>query len=290
VLGALYLGKKRPILYGARGTKNEVLRMIYQTEIINAYGPANLFSLSDYVNQFIEDNILKEGFVFLFSTGSTGALVNLTEKDEEPFLNFALKSINYSQKHRHPGNAFAHLRSSFWGTSNLVLVENSKTIARFKSYLFENTAGRKSRRISFVLQGQFAGGGLTNMNVSTGKLPVKANGWIDFVDITAFLEDYITDFGIRDGMLNLSCLDKGSAIITTEYETSLLMDTADFFTGLVKDVKDDSKAPVLSSVIGETKSIPIHEGRLDLGTWQQVAFVDFGKAGEKEVFVQAVGI
>lgn len=264
--------------------------MIYQTKTINAYGPANLFPLEEHVGSLIKEHDLTEGFVFLFSTGSTGVLVNLAEEDEEAFLDFALKFINYSPSHRHPGNAFAHLRSSFWGTSCLVPIDESRTIIAYKPYLLENTAGRKNRRISFVLQGKFAGGGITNMNVSTGRLPVKANGWIDIVDITAFLEDYIKDFGIRDGMLNLSCLNKNSSIMTTEYETSLLMDTADFLAGLVKDSRDGSKASILSSVIGETKSIPIHEGSLDLGTWQQVVFVDFGKAGDKEVFVQVVGM
>lgn len=264
--------------------------MIYQTETLAAHGPANLFPLEEYIEGFINKYLLAEGFVFLFSTGSTGVLVNLREIDEDSFLDFALKSINYSPSHRHPGNAFAHLRSSFWGTSCLVPVESAKTITNFKPYLLENTAGRKRRRISFVLQGKFLGGGVTNMNVSTARFPVKTNGWIDIVDITKSLQDYVKNFGMNSGMLNLFCLDKNSALMTTEYETSLLMDTAGFLADLVKGVNQENRPAVLSSVVGETKSIPVHEGSLDLGTWQQVVFVDFGKAGEKEVFVQVVGM
>lgn len=264
--------------------------MFFKSEVINAYGPANLFPLKEEVEKKIEESELTNGFLFLFSIGSTGALVNLKQEDEEAFVEFALKTVNYKPEHRHPGNSFAHLRSSFWGTSCLVAVEDKKSVSDSDPYLLENTAGRKSRRIDFILQGKFLGGGKTNMNVSSAKFPVKANGWIDLVDITAFLEDYVKEFGVNEGMLNLSCLDKESALMTTEYETSLLMDTADFLDGLVKNVKEKSKPAVLSSLIGETKSVPIHDGSLDLGTWQQVAFVDLGRAGEKEVFVQCVGI
>lgn len=68
------------------------------------------------------------------------------------------------------------------------------------------------------------------------------------------------------------------------------MDTADFLDGLVGEVPEKNKGAVASTIIGDVKSVPIKKGDLDLGTWQQVVFMDFGSPGEKELFVQAVGM
>lgn len=128
------------------------------------------------------------------------------------------------------------------------------------------------------------------MNVVTNKLELKANGWIDLVDVTQIADDFIKNSPIKDGMLNLYCQDAKSALITTEYEMDLVMDTADFIAKLVDGVKEHAKPQIASSFLGQAINIPIKDNRLNLGTWQQVIFVDLGQAGNKELMLQAVGI
>jgi secondary thiamine-phosphate synthase enzyme len=47
---------------------------------------------------------------------------------------------------------------------------------------------------------------------------------------------------------------------------------------------------VRAALLGPSLSIPIVEGKLTLGTWQQIVFVDFdNKARHREIIVQIVG-
>ncbi|RJQ30929.1 MAG: hypothetical protein C4562_07270 [Actinobacteria bacterium] len=258
--------------------------------IIPAYGPANLFSLEEQVAVFIAESELVEGIINLFSIGSTGALVFLADGNKSVFEDYVAGAIPYSRSHRHPGNAFAHLRSTLLKTDLAIPVANSKMATGLKPYLLENTAGRKSRRIDMGAAGKFATGGVNNLNVSNAKLPVKTNGWIDIVDLSAVIDDFIKNTGVRDGIVLASSVSERTAITTIEYETSLLMDTADFLSSLVKDQPEQAKGELLASFLGQSLSIPVTHGRLDLGTWQQIVLVDFGSQGEKEVCLEAVGM
>jgi len=257
---------------------------------LNAYGPANLFELTSLIDEFIAETELINGSVMIFSVGSTGALVQLGADNKEAFSDWVMSFIPYSGKHRHPGNAFAHLRSTALGSSYALTVESKKIKNTSGFYLLENTAGRKQRPLELRAFGEFAAGGRLNMKVASNTLPVKANGWIDIVELSEVAADVVFESGIIDGFLNIESLAKKSAISTTEYEGALLQDTADFIAEAVSDVEETSRGDVAAALIGRSMNFPIKGGRLELGTWQQPVFLDFGEPGEKEIFFQAIGM
>jgi len=257
---------------------------------LNAYGPANLFELSSFIDEFISESELINGQVMAFSVGSTGALVQLDDDNKEVFSDWVMSFMPFSGKHRHPGNAFAHLRSTALGSSYSLTVENKKIKNAGGLYLLENTAGRKQRPLELRAFGEFAAGGRLNMKVASNTLPVKANGWIDIVELSEVAADVVLNSGIIDGFLNIESLAKKSAISTTEYEGALLQDTADFIAEAVSDVDESSKGDVAAAFVGRSMNFPIKDGRLELGTWQQPVFLDFGEPGEKQIFFQALGM
>lgn len=122
---------------------------------IAAFGPANLFNISDQVKDVVGKSNVRNGFVALLSIGSTGALTRLTEDAHEDFVEWVRTNLPFDSSHRHPGNAFAHLRSSLIGCDLILPLRNGEILGDSQSIvLLENTAGRKRRRISLVIVGE----------------------------------------------------------------------------------------------------------------------------------------
>lgn len=261
-----------------------------KTIYLSSYGPANLFNLNKQILNYVKDTELIDGLVLAFSVGSTGALLQMPENNEKGFSSFVMSFIPYRPQHRHVGNAFSHLRSTFLGSDSTVTVQDGKIKFTNDLFLLENTAGRKQRPLELRAFGRFAGGGRLNMKVASNTLPVEANGWIDIIELSEIASDVVLNSGISDGFLHIESLAAKSAISTTEFEAPLLQDTADFMAQVVEEVKDESKGYIVSALIGPSMNFPIKDGRLELGTWQQPIFLDFGEPGPKDIFFQAVGL
>ncbi len=88
------------------------------------YGPNKLFEVTGAISRLASS--IKRGFVAVLSKGSTGALVVLPRSPSviEEFER-SLWDLVPIYGWRHPGNAYAHLRSTLIGTSIIVPVEGS---------------------------------------------------------------------------------------------------------------------------------------------------------------------
>jgi secondary thiamine-phosphate synthase enzyme len=270
-----------------------------QTSYLKAYGPANLFDLSTMVEQFSSQftELNKSGF-WISSIGSTGALLFLPDdaRVKDDFLTWMRKKISYSQKHRHPGNAFAHLRSTFLGCflflPGELLQQQLEDGCSLKPMLLENTAGRKTRPINFtgVDMKQMRSEEILN---DQGRLTIKTNGWIDIVEIGSQINRDIVKIGAKTGLASIYSLEEKLSVITIEDDMRLLLDLADFLDTEVnlgiEWRNSDSASHIGAALLGNSVTVPIVEGRLELGTWQQLMVVDFGKPGDKQVGWQLFG-
>ncbi len=128
---------------------------IFKTFEISVYGPANLFDITEHIRQAIKESSASNGLALILSIGSTGALFKLPHSSYEDFISWVLKRIPYKSVHRHPGNAFAHLRSAVVGCDLILPIREGQMLIGEKSIaLLENTAGRKKRRFSLILVGE----------------------------------------------------------------------------------------------------------------------------------------
>lgn len=127
------------------------------------------------------------------------------------------------------------------------------------------------------------------MSVLTKESKVKTNGWIDLIDLTPQVNNIVKESGITNGSVLVYAKDEKTAIIGLEADESLIFDTADFIGDLVSMVREDSRGAVAASILGGSFLIPVNDGFPNLGTWQQIFLVDFGKKGEKGVILQVIG-
>ena len=103
--------------------------MIYQSSFnLHSYGPANLFDITEGVLSEISLSEIDDGLMSIFSIGSTGAILSLPEDEglKEAFEAWVMNKIPFDVLHRHPGNAFAHLRSTFLGTNKVFPIKKSR--------------------------------------------------------------------------------------------------------------------------------------------------------------------
>ncbi len=111
------------------------------------YGPNKLFDVTEYVGEIAAK--VEKGFVAVLCKGSTGALLVLPrEKEVIEECERGLWSLVPIYGWRHPGNAYAHLRSTLIGTSIIVAVEKGGLVLPKGSGVFflENQAVNARRR------------------------------------------------------------------------------------------------------------------------------------------------
>jgi secondary thiamine-phosphate synthase enzyme len=139
------------------------------------------------------------------------------------------------------------------------------------------------------------------MEVHTSEASFSTQGDGDAVDITAYVQGSVDEAGIADGQGQATAFVRGStaAITTMEHEPGGVRDLQAMLERLIPADGDyehnrlnhdtNSHAHQRASVIGPSLSVPVIDGRLALGTWQQIVLLDFDdRARERTVVVQVL--
>ncbi|MCY4436953.1 MAG: secondary thiamine-phosphate synthase enzyme YjbQ [Chloroflexi bacterium] len=118
----------------------------------------------------------------------------------------------------------------------------------------------------------------------------------ELLDITNDLHDAVTESGIEEGVCSVFCLHTTACMLVNENEPGLKRD----FEAVVRDllpqaqyrhdcVDNNARSHLTAGIIGGNLMIPVHEGRLVLGTWQSVFFVELdGPRPRRSVAVQVI--
>jgi len=114
---------------------------------------------------------------------------------------------------------------------------------------------------------------------------VKTKGELDIVNITREVEEIVLKTGIKNGVVNVFIPGSTGAVTTMEYEPGLLKDLQNALERMApknaayeheKTWHDgNGHSHARASIIGPSITIPIKDGALRLGTWQQLVFVEF---------------
>ncbi len=137
--------------------------------------------------------------------------------------------------------------------------------------------------------------------VKTEKIQVRTAGDCDVVNITEQVSKAIGQSGISEGAVTLFNVGSTAGITTTEYEPGLVnYDIAAAFEKIApRNARyeheetwhdDNGHAHVRAALLGPSLSVPLVDGRLTLGTWQQIILVDFDtRPRTRTVICQIVG-
>jgi secondary thiamine-phosphate synthase enzyme len=114
-------------------------------------------------------------------------------------------------------------------------------------------------------------------------METPGNGHI--VDITAGVTSVVRTSGVDRGLVNVFATGSTVAVTTMEYEPGGVSDLQALLDRLipssghyehnVRNGDTNAHAHLRAAVIGPSESIPLVDGQLALGTWQQVVLIDF---------------
>jgi len=135
----------------------------------------------------------------------------------------------------------------------------------------------------------------------TGRLHVATRGHTEVLDITEGVARVVAESGVQSGIAAVFVIGSTAGITTTEAEPGLLNhDLRAFFERIAPAGADyaheatwhddNGHAHVRAAAVGPSLTVPVVEGRLTLGTWQQIVLLDFDtRPRRREVVVQVVG-
>ena len=139
------------------------------------------------------------------------------------------------------------------------------------------------------------------MTVHTTFLEVKTAGFNDIINLTPQLETIVVNNNILEGTMFIFVPGATAGITTIEYEPGLQKDLPEMLERIAPmnhryhhdDTWQDGNgyAHLRAALIKPDLLIPIHKGRLILGTWQQVVLVDFdNRPRHRRIAVQLTGV
>jgi secondary thiamine-phosphate synthase enzyme len=137
------------------------------------------------------------------------------------------------------------------------------------------------------------------MAVHTALLRLSTRGEGEIVDLSAGLASALRTAGVQRGVVTVFVTGSTAAITTMEYEPGGVHDLRELLDRLIPAEGDyehnrlnhdtNSHAHQRASIVGASEAVPILEGRLALGTWQQIVLIDFDdRSRDRTVVVQVV--
>ena len=138
------------------------------------------------------------------------------------------------------------------------------------------------------------------MDIITELFTISTRGFTDIIDVTSDVAMILKKSELRDGHLLLFVSGSTAGITSIEYEPGLLKDLPEAFekfapTGVTyhHDATwgdGNGSAHVRAAMLGPHFIVPFKDGRMLLGTWQQIVVIDFdNRSRTRHITVQLTG-
>ncbi len=136
------------------------------------------------------------------------------------------------------------------------------------------------------------------MPVHTAELRFSTRGDSDVLDITAELQQAVKEAGVREGQALAFVRGSTAAIAAMEFEPGGVRDLQEMLERLIPTQGDyehnrlnhdtNSHAHQRATLLGPSEAVPVIDGRLALGTWQQVVLIDFDDQSRERTVVVVI--
>jgi len=131
-------------------------------------------------------------------------------------------------------------------------------------------------------------------------ISLSTKGFSDILDITHHVDAALHRSGIENGLVTVFCPGSTGSVTTIEYESGVVRDLQKSIEKIVPSnipYEHDKRwgdgngfSHVRAALMKPSLTIPLVEGRLALGTWQQIVFIDFdNRRRERNLIVQIMG-
>ncbi|MCD6399614.1 YjbQ family protein [candidate division WOR-3 bacterium] len=138
------------------------------------------------------------------------------------------------------------------------------------------------------------------MKIYTDEIKFSTKGFDDIIDITKAVVEILRESSIKNGIVTLFIPGSTGGITTIEYEPGLKKDFPEMMEKIAPQNKNyhhnetwhdgNGFSHLRASLIGPSLTVPIANGELTLGTWQQIVFIDFdNRSRKRSVIAHIIG-
>lgn len=138
------------------------------------------------------------------------------------------------------------------------------------------------------------------MTVKSKQLSIQTKGEGDILDITGKVAKAVSETRLRNGIVTVFASGSTGALTTIEYEPGLLTDLPNILDRIApkglsyeheKRWHDgNGHSHVRASLIGPSITVPFINGKLTLGTWQQIVFLELDvRSRVRNLVLQIIG-
>ncbi len=120
---------------------------------------------------------------------------------------------------------------------------------------------------------------------------------VEMVDITRLVEEAVRNSALQEGLVNIFSRHSTSAVVINENEAGLV---EDFLVALEKlmptgagylhdRIDNNADSHIRGFLVGGSQTVPFQEGRMMLGTWQSIFFVELDGPRHRKLTVTVMG-
>lgn len=138
------------------------------------------------------------------------------------------------------------------------------------------------------------------MKIHNETIELQTGGFPDIIDLSRQINEILNGSGIRNGVMTIFVPGSTAGVTTIEYEPGLLKDLPALCEKLaprgVTYQHDETwhdgngYAHLLAALFKPSLQVPVIDGNLTLGTWQQVVLADFdNRSRRRKLIIQIMG-
>lgn len=132
------------------------------------------------------------------------------------------------------------------------------------------------------------------------QISISTKGFSDIHDLTSRVQKIVAASKVKNGLAAVFVIGSTASVSTMEYESALVEDVREQIEKLAPHTMrtrhsetwgdDNGFSHIRATLLGPGITVPIAEGELVLGTWQQIVLIDHdNRARTRQVFVQVIG-
>ena len=136
--------------------------------------------------------------------------------------------------------------------------------------------------------------------VITETISINTKGFCDIIDINSQMLSIVKRSLIANGLITIFCPGSTGSITTIEYESGVLQDLKKTLERIAPSgipYEHDKRwgdgngfSHVRAALMKPSLTVPLVNGNLTLGTWQQIVFIDFDNRDRyRDIIVQIIG-
>jgi secondary thiamine-phosphate synthase enzyme len=120
----------------------------------------------------------------------------------------------------------------------------------------------------------------------------------DYINITSQVEDILAKSGIQEGMILVSAMHITAGVYVNDAETGLIQDIDEWLEKLAPFKEDyqhhrtgetNGDSHLKSMLVHHEVIVPVTNGKLDFGPWQQIYYAEFDGQRKKRLIVKVMG-